>query len=533
MTYQVFARKWRPKNFTQLIGQSAVSKALIHALNENRLHHSYLFTGTRGVGKTTIARILAKCLNCEQGVSSQPCGLCSSCIEIDEGRFPDLIEVDAASRTRIEDTKELLENVVYAPVRGRYKIYLIDEVHMLSGHSFNALLKTLEEPPAHVKFIFATTEPERIPVTVLSRCIHFNLRPISTIDLVKQLETILIAENIRFEVKALQLLAKAGKGSVRDCLSLLEQAIGIGQGQLQALSVADMLGLHAHALMLPLMQALCSHNMSALFEITNKLAQSGADFERVLEAVLENLHALSMMQMVPNAKVHIQTLKEIDNDILELHPHLKPEQTQLYYQIALLGKRDLGLMPDAARAFEMVLLRMLCFQLTGNTIQKPVFSPIQAPIQISTQPAVQPPVEQQQAPAPVSNVSNGIPNWRELITQLALTGIIKLLAQNCVIHKWAPPQVELILEPSSQPFFSVEREKELSQAFTAHFKQDIKVSITIKAKQANTLSPAMEVLNENTEKQNQAKIFLENNETVKTLIDVFDAKLMKLTLRDK
>lgn len=529
MTYQVLARKWRPKNFTQLVGQSAVSKALMHALSENRLHHAYLFTGTRGVGKTTIARILAKCLNCEQGVSPEPCGICSSCTEIDEGRFPDLIEVDAASRTRIEDTKELLENVIYAPVRGRTKIYLIDEVHMLSGHSFNALLKTLEEPPPHVKFIFATTEPERIPITVLSRCLHFNLRPITTIELTKQLETILTAENIHYEAKALQLLAKAGKGSARDCLSLLEQAIGIGQGKVQTQSVVDMLGLHAQTSMFPLMQALCSNNITGLFEITSQLAQSGSDFERVLEAILENLHALSMMQMVPDAKIHIQNLKEIEDEILELHTQLKPDQTQLYYQIALLGKRDLSIMPDSGRAFEMVLLRMMCFQLTPNiknTRKEPIVSPISVPISVPiSAPAA--------TPIPIPSVNQAIPNWRELISKLSLTGIIKLLAQNCVIHKWALPEVQLILEPAQQPFFSVEREKELGDALSQYFKRDIKVSITVQAKQLSSLSPAMQLLNENTDKQNQARAQLEQDETVKTLIDVFDAKLMKLTLTDE
>ena len=523
MTYQVLARKWRPKHFTDLLGQSSVSKALTYALRTNRLHHAYLFTGTRGVGKTTMARLLAKSLNCEQGVQAEPCGVCSTCIEIHEGCFPDVIEVDAASRTRIEDTKELLDNVLYAPLRGRFKIYLIDEVHMLSGHSFNALLKTLEEPPAHVKFIFATTEPERIPVTILSRCLHFNLRPISTHELEKQLEHILRSENINYEPKAIPLLAKAGKGSARDCLSLLEQAIGIGQGQLQTADVADMLGLQAHALMLPLMQALCAQDLTNLFNITNQLASSGADFERVLEGLLDCFQALSMMQMVPNAKEHIQNLQEIEDEILNLHTQITAEQTQLYYQIALTGKRDLSVMPDLRRAFDMVLLRMMCFRLDSKIASQP-------PI-IITKPQVtaHPPVRAQQ---PV--VKNEMPNWRELISKLGLSGLLKLLAQHCVIQKWAPPEVQLILEPSQQPFFSPEREKELSEILTRYFKQTMAVKIILEGKQLNlhALSPAMQLQSEQQTKQIKAHSQLVADETVQTLIEVFDAKLMNLTLKD-
>lgn len=558
MTYQVLARKWRPKNFAQLIGQSAVSKALMYALEANRLHHAYLFTGTRGIGKTTIARILAKCFNCEKGVQSEPCNVCSTCLEIDAGCSPDFLEVDAASRTRIEDTKELLDNVVYAPLRGRYKIYLIDEVHMLSGHSFNALLKTLEEPPEHVKFIFATTEPHRIPVTVLSRCLHFNLRPLTTLDLENQLKHILSSENISFEDKALQLLAKAAKGSSRDCLSLLEQAIGIGQGQLKSNAVADMLGLSDHALIPTLMEAICAHNITGIFDITSQLAQSGADFERILELLLESLQALNMMQMVPDAQKHIDHLKEVDEAILALHTQLTPEQTQLYYQIALLGKRDLSIMPDLGKAFEMVLLRMMCFQLTPHASKieaTPLLKPaVQAPIQPAVQaPIVKPgisqvpqaPVVSPVSPAPIAKEivkpkeaapmpSNQIPNWRELISKLSLGAIVKLLAQHCVIQKWALPQVQLVLEAAQQPFFSPEREKELSEALTKYFNTPVYVSITLQAHSAvsREVSPAMQVQAEQNEKQTKAQALLAKEEMVQTLMDVFDAKLMKLTITD-
>lgn len=502
MTYQVLARKLRPKYFAQLVGQAAVCKALSYALSTNRLHHAYLFTGTRGVGKTTLARLLAKALNCERGIQAEPCAQCAACIEIQEGCFPDVLEVDAASRTRIEDTKELLDNVLYAPLRGRYKIYLIDEVHMLSGHSFNALLKTLEEPPQHVKFIFATTEPSRIPVTILSRCLHFNLCPVLRNDLEKYLESVLLLENIPFESRAISLLAQAAKGSVRDALSLLEQAIGCGEGKLQTQALLEMLGLQAHALIVPLMQAICHQNIPAVFELTHQLFIKGADFERTLELVLDSLQAISMMQMVPNAKTHIQNLHEIEEAILDLHPLLTPEQTQRYYQIALNGKRDLGLMPDLRRAFDMILLRMLCFS------HKPI-TPLASPPLLPPSP----PVERLTAP-----------DWQALVSKLPLTGVIKLLAQHCTIRKWAPPEVQLALEMSQQPFLNAEREKSLSDILTQHFKQPIRVNILLEEDIKIEVAPKPV--------QVSVQPDLNKSELVQTLIEVFDAKLTKLTPTD-
>ena len=358
MSYQVLARKWRPRVFSELVGQEHVVRALTNALDNDRVHHAYLFTGTRGVGKTTLARILAKSLNCETGVSSTPCGECTSCREIDEGRFVDLIEVDAASRTKVDQTRELLENVPYAPVGGRYKVYLIDEVHMFSDSSFNALLKTLEEPPPHVKFLLATTDPQKVPVTVLSRCLQFNLKRLPVDQIQGQLKHILEAEKIFFDGEALQQLSIAADGSMRDALSLLDQAIVFGGGQVRQDDVRAMLGTVPQDFIINLLQALADCDAAALMTHVHKMAQKSIDFVALLNTFISWLHRIALLQ---------QTSVDIYDDDFESEQlaffaeRLSPEDVQLYYQMALVGQNDLNLAPEPRMGFEMLMLRMLSF----------------------------------------------------------------------------------------------------------------------------------------------------------------------------
>ncbi|EPJ48309.1 MAG: DNA polymerase subunit gamma and tau [Osedax symbiont Rs1] len=359
MSYQVLARKWRPKQFTEMVGQGHVLKALVNALDDNRLHHAYLFTGTRGVGKTSIARLFAKALNCEQGISSTPCGQCSACTEIAEGRFVDLIEVDAASRTKVEDTRELLENVQYAPSRGRFKVYLIDEVHMLSKSSFNALLKTLEEPPPHVKFLLATTDPQKLPVTVLSRCLQFNLKNMIPQRIVEHLNTVLSAEQIPFEEPALWLLARSADGSMRDALSLTDQSIAFGAGSVNEADVRVMLGSIDLRLVHHLLSALVNSDGAALLKHVQDLAQFSPDYHTVLGDIVSLLHRIAIAQTVPSA---LDNSMGDQQQILELAGQLSAEDVQLFYQIALMGRKDLPFVPDAREGLEMTLLRMLAFR---------------------------------------------------------------------------------------------------------------------------------------------------------------------------
>jgi len=359
MSYQVLARKWRPRSFREMVGQTHVLKALINALDSQRLHHAYLFTGTRGVGKTTIARIIAKCLNCETGITSSPCGECSVCREIDEGRFVDLIEIDAASRTKVEDTRELLDNVQYAPSRGRFKVYLIDEVHMLSSHSFNALLKTLEEPPPYVKFILATTDPQKLPATILSRCLQFSLKNMTPERVVEHLTHVLSAENVPFEDDALWLLGRAADGSMRDAMSLTDQAIAFGEGNVLATDVRAMLGTLDHGQVFDVLHSLIEGDAKALLEAVRHLAEQGPDWNGVLSEILNVLHRVAIAQALPEG---------VDNGhgdrdrVLALAQALPAEDVQFYYQMGLIGRRDLPLAPDPRGGFEMVLLRMLAFR---------------------------------------------------------------------------------------------------------------------------------------------------------------------------
>lgn len=397
MSYQVLARKWRPRIFREMVGQEHVLQALINALDHNRLHHAYLFTGTRGVGKTTIARILAKCLNCETGVSSEPCGQCSSCREIAEGRFVDLIEVDAASRTKVEDTRELLENVQYSPTRGRYKVYLIDEVHMLSNSSFNALLKTLEEPPPHVKFLLATTDPQKLPMTILSRCLQFNLKNMNPERIVQHLKYVLEQELVPFEESALWHLGRAADGSMRDAMSLTDQAIAYGSGKITETEVSAMLGTIDQAAVYKIVTALAAQDTRAALAAVDAMSEQAPDYANALAEILSVLHRIAIAQALPEA---------VDNSygdrerILGFAQQIASEDVQLFYQVALLGRRDLPLAPDMRAGFEMVLLRMLAFKPQG-VIDMP-----SKPLPASTTPATAKTVAVAQAPQVTSPMNS-------------------------------------------------------------------------------------------------------------------------------
>jgi len=359
MSYQVLARKWRPRSFAEMAGQEHVLQALINALDNNRLHHAYLFTGTRGVGKTTIARILSKCLNCEKGISSVPCGECASCNEINEGRFIDLIEVDAASRTGVEDMRDLLDNVQYAPSRGRFKIYLIDEVHMLSKSSFAALLKTLEEPPPHVKFLFATTDPQKLPITVLSRCLQFNLKNLSAERITQHLQFVLGEEQVPFEEAALWSLARAADGSMRDALSLTDQAIGHGGGQVSDTEVSAMLGTIERGYVVDICNALSTGTGTDVLAAVGRMAEQAPDYDLALADVLSIWHQVAILQAVPEA---LDKGVSHYSALLALAQAVSREDTQLFYQICLLGRKDLHLAPDLKSGFEMIMLRALAFR---------------------------------------------------------------------------------------------------------------------------------------------------------------------------
>ncbi|MFS7188862.1 DNA polymerase III subunit gamma/tau [Serratia proteamaculans] len=403
MSYQVLARKWRPQTFADVVGQEHVLTALANGLSLGRIHHAYLFSGTRGVGKTTIARLLAKGLNCETGITATPCGQCDNCREIEQGRFVDLIEIDAASRTKVEDTRDLLDNVQYAPARGRFKVYLIDEVHMLSRHSFNALLKTLEEPPSHVKFLLATTDPQKLPVTILSRCLQFHLKALDVDQIRGQLETVLQAEQITSDQRALQLLARAADGSMRDALSLTDQAIAMGQGQVTTATVSQMLGTLDDEQPLAILEALVTADGEKVMAQVAQAASRGVDWENLLVETLALLHRIAMVQLLPS--VLDNHYAAIEQRLRELARTLPPTDVQLYYQTLLVGRKELSFAPDRRMGVEMTLLRALAFHPKA-VIPEPVAMVQTAPVQMA-QPQTQAaqPSQFQDAPPPLGQVA--------------------------------------------------------------------------------------------------------------------------------
>jgi DNA polymerase-3 subunit gamma/tau len=470
MSYQVLARKWRPRKFAELVGQEHVVRALTNALDTGRMHHAYLFTGTRGVGKTTIARIFAKSLNCERGQSADPCGECSVCTAVDEGRFVDLLEIDAASNTGVDDVREVIENAQYAPSRGRFKVYLVDEVHMLSKNAFNALLKTLEEPPPHVKFLLATTDPQKLPVTVLSRCLKFNLKRLLPEQISGQMRHILAAENIEYEDVAIGELARAADGSLRDGLSLLDQAIAYGGGALHADDVRTMLGSVARGQVLGVLDALVDGDGPQLMTECSQIASYSPDFAGVLDDIASVLHRLQLIQLIPGYRPDEDS--DDDNALTTLAGRMTPEDVQLYYQIATAGRRDLALAPDARTGFEMSMLRMLAFRPGNDLLSARVERPTsdgtaQAAPAVRPAPAAAratPPVERRStpapatpsvapaaakpaAPAPVARDANGLPDWDALIERADLRGPFGLVAQNAILRERDGQTLVLALPP--------------------------------------------------------------------------------------
>ena len=566
MAYQALARKWRPRQFNEIVGQDHVVRALTHALEFDRLHHAYLFTGTRGVGKTTIARILAKAMNCESRQGVEPCGQCLMCRELDEGRFVDLVEVDAASRTKVEDTRELLDNVLYAPTQGRYKIYIIDEVHMLSTHSFNALLKTLEEPPPHIKFLLATTDPQKIPVTVLSRCLQFNLKRLTPEQIRGQMEEILHREVIVFEANAVKSLARAADGSLRDGLSLMDQAIVHGGGQLAETTVATMLGTVARRPLFEMLDALVAQDAATLLDLIEAMDEHAPNYADVLQQVLIILHHAALGQWAPDAVRRDEDAEQI----LDLSRRVHAEDLQLFYQIGLIGQRDLPLAPDPRTGFEMTLLRMLAFR-PGTTSDQPA-QPVQhvrpappaerpaarppSPSAASTPPPpvadgarriaeTEPPVSATgtappqpaasiqptrntasspsvaSAPRPVSGTQD---DWPALIQAMGLAAMTRELANNCVLVQLDEQHCELTLEPRLQHLCTPRSQAGLETALQKHFNRPLKLQVRLGAAQAET--PALQQQRETEERQQAAVTETEQDEIVLALQETFDARIV-------
>ncbi|WP_041603656.1 DNA polymerase III subunit gamma/tau [Thioflavicoccus mobilis] len=554
MSYQVLARKWRPKSFEDLVGQTHVVRALTNALARGQLHHAYLFTGTRGVGKTTLARILAKALNCEQGVGPVPCGRCSACQELDEGRFLDLLEVDAASRTKVEQTRELLDNVPFAPVKGRFKVYLIDEVHMFSEKSFNALLKTLEEPPPHVKFLLATTDPQKLPVTVLSRCLQFNLKRLLPGEIQGQLGRVLEAEGIGYEPAALALLARGADGSMRDGLSLLDQAIAYGGGQVGEAETRAMLGVAGRDLSLGLVEALAAGDGARLLAEVARIAELAPDFEDVLRDLLLVLHRIALFQQVP------QALADDDPDreaIVARAGTMAPEDVQLFYQILATGQADLALAPDPRTGMEMVLLRALAFRpVEEGTIAAPAAnSPVSrseagsgpapsrhpgpgaspSPVAEETgrvaEPAPPPPRPASRpgastdAPPPAASQAfslAGAEDWHRLIDAVKVGGMANELAHHCELIDWDGRCLRLNLDVASQHVRVASAETRLREALGRALGVDLRLEICLSRPEGET--PAQRRRRQATERQAEAQQTMEQDPVARSIREQFNAE---------
>jgi DNA polymerase-3 subunit gamma/tau len=518
MSHQVLARKWRPRRFDQLVGQEHVVRALSNALATGRLHHAYLFTGTRGVGKTTLARILAKCLNCVPGVTATPCGECAACREIDSGRFVDLIELDAASNTGVDNMREILENAQYAPTAGRYKVYIIDEVHMLSKSAFNAMLKTLEEPPGHVIFVLATTDPHKVPVTVLSRCLQFNLKQMPPGHVAGHLKNVLEAEAVPFEPGALNLLARAAAGSMRDALSLTDQAIAYGSGQINEEDTRAMLGVIDQAYLLPVLEALADQDGPRVLREADELAARGYSFDAALQDLAGLLHQIALAQTVPDAVGEDVPERE---RLFSLAQRIGPEDVQLYYQIATLGRRDLEWAPDEYAGFTMTLLRMLAFapgeppppasRHSGEGRNPGVSAPVRsAP---APAPATRPaPVAQAAANDPAPQIHAG--DWRALAE--SLPGVVKQLALHCECVQRDASQLLLRLPEAHKSLLTGFGDK-LKAALTEKLGAGVKIEIEVAA-DAGAASPAAARQREAAARQGEAEAAIHNDPFVQTLV---------------
>ena len=522
---KALASKWRPLTFDTLIGQSHVVTTLQNALNKSRLHHAYLFTGTRGVGKTTLARIFAKCLNCESGITATPCGTCNHCREIDAGRFPDLYEVDAASRTKVEDTRELLNNVQYAPTKGRFKIYLIDEVHMLSTHSFNALLKTLEEPPAHVKFLFATTDPQKLPSTVLSRCLQFQLTQLAPDDIANHLQHILTQEKIHFEAEALSLIAQAAKGSVRDALSLLDQGIAFSDSSLTQASISTMLGTIDRSILFSILEALHDDNINHLIELCADIQNKGMNYSDALAEILSLLHQIAVTQLAPDA---LTTSPEIAHYTTQF----SQETIQLYYQIGLHGQRDLAFNPNPRTGFEMTLLRMSAFQESAASISTTPPAKSHKPTATAgthTPVTASKPKTPTVATAPQEKFTfNTNMSWEELLNALHLTGPTLALAVQCSMLELTDSRLHLCISPKHKPMLHDKHIKRINEALYSAF--NIKILTDISVEKHSTETPAD--VKDRLQKENAtgAEQSLQADNNVQHIVKNFNATILKDTI---
>ena len=571
MSYQVLARKWRPKSFETLVGQDHVVRALTNALEQNRLHHAYLFTGTRGVGKTTVARILAKSLNCEKGITAKPCGVCDACTEIDRGRFVDLIEVDAASNTQVDAMRDLLDNAQYAPTSGRFKVYIIDEVHMLSKSAFNAMLKTLEEPPAHVKFILATTDPQKVPVTVLSRCLQFNLRQMAGTSIIEHLQNILGQENIPFEPTALHLIARAAVGSMRDALSLTDQAIAYGGQTVNESEVRAMLGAIDQSYLYQLINALLANDGASIIAQAKSMEERSLSFEVALNDLAQLLHQIAVAQTVPDSIADDLPERHL---LLDLAQRISPETLQLYYQIALLGRRDISLAPDEFAGFTMSLLRMLAFTpsesdlkktlsktpavananvVSANTVNTSVTTAEAKTVTLLAATATERPVAQNAEPIPSQPLNtpasqpaaessdgnaeaqsfesiahtqfNG--NWRGLLDQLKL-GLARNLALNSALLSYDENTMRFAVQDKDKGLLSPMYQDKLSAALQQHFGRKIRLEFSV---EGSVNTPAKEVAQEKAVAQAGAESAIEQDGFVQALINEFGATIIQNSIK--
>ncbi len=529
MAYLVLARKWRPRKFSELVGQDHVVRALINALDRDQLHHAYLFTGTRGVGKTTIARIFAKALNCEQGVSSTPCGECTSCLEIDEGRFLDLIEVDAASNRKVEETRELLDNVQYSPARGRYKVYLIDEIHMLSKHSFNALLKTLEEPPPHVKFLLATTEPKKLPITVISRCLQFNLKRLPVALIEERLKLIAKEEKIQAEAGGLRLLADAADGSMRDALSLMDQVIAFGDDDITEADTRLMLGTIPREQVLKLLYLLANKDGPGLLAHIAVMDELTPDYSDVLDELLGLLKTLALAQVVPEAAAGAEGIGELTGRIA-------PEDVQLFYDIGVKGRASVVQLPDPRAAFEMLMVRMLVFSPVADT--EPGDGRI---IPIGDSGAVastakafadegsggKQAVDWQDEPKvrAVGQAADELTHedWAALVGKLPISGATRQLASNCELDRQEEGAVWLRLAPEAASMLTDQLKKRLQKSLADYFARDLKLHIETGETRSETLAGRKG--REAIEKQRAAEKSIANDPNVRAMQEAFDASV--------
>ena len=511
MSYQVLARKWRPRDFGSLVGQEHVVRALRHALEQNRLHHAYLFTGTRGVGKTTLARILAKCLNCETGVTPQPCGKCAACLEIDAGRFVDLLEVDAATNTRVEEMRQLLETAQYAPTRGRFKVYVIDEVHQLSGHAFNSMLKTLEEPPAHIKFVLATTDPQKIPVTVLSRCLQFNLKQMPPAAIVSHLEKVLREEGIEYEAEALPLLARAAAGSMRDALSLLDQAIAHGGSRVAQAGVREMLGAIDQGYLLALLGALADGDAAEMLGVADEMRARSLSFDQALADLAGLLLKMAILQSLPEA---------VEGDLperarlAELAARVDAESVQLCYQIALQGRQDLSLAPDEHGGFVMTLLRMLAFRPEGAPAALPRMEPAKPKAESAKPRAAQATTE-----------------WPALVQQLSLAGAARELARHAELQHRAEGRFELVVPRAKAYLAERAYQDKLKAALESHLGAAVTLKVSL-GESAGASAAAIEA-GERDARRAEAQQAVHADGFVKDLVNLFDGTVVDSIPREE